>query len=155
MKDKTNKMKETAEEWDEQAMDLIHGVETPKENEQVELEEHYKDGVLTKVKANGITIYPKENWKTEIVKKFFVYNLVTQTPAGAEKELLEYIDTLLLTQRQERDKEILEMIDKQRPSHVQKTFGDLTNKKETYIRLDKKLSDLSERIEKRGDNKWL
>jgi len=88
---------------------------------------------------------PKENWKTEIVKKFFVYNLVTQTPAGAEKELLEYIDTLLLTQRQE----IVEMIEdlKKSNGHTMTMNGEYAIP-HNNISYQQALSDLSERIEK-------
>ena len=35
------------------------------------------------------------NWKKQFVKKFYIYNLETGTPAGAEKEAVEFIQGLL------------------------------------------------------------
>jgi hypothetical protein len=37
----------------------------------------------------------KKEWEIEFVKTFYVYNLIKGTPAGAEKEALQFINSLL------------------------------------------------------------
>lgn len=39
-------------------------------------------------------------WEERFVKRFYVYNLEKDTPAGAEKEAVEFITTLLLAERE-------------------------------------------------------
>ncbi len=93
---------------------------------------------------------PKENWREEFDKEFFDSNLGLVTLHDTDPSFVtDFMEKTLLTQRQERDKEILEMIEGMKQPLVTEDMPPMS------YAYNRALSDLSERIEKRGDNKWL
>lgn len=59
-----------------------------------------------------------ENWKEEFVKKFWIYNLPAGSPAGAEKEALSFIESLLTQQEARLKQELRERIEEQKGHEV-------------------------------------
>lgn len=49
-----------------------------------------------------------EGWQRQFVKTFYVYNLLTKTPAGAEKEAVAFFENLLSHTRKEAHEEAYE-----------------------------------------------
>lgn len=54
-----------------------------------------------------------EKWEDEITRKYFVTNLITGSPAGAEKDLIEDIHSLLTQERTA----LVEEIEKKKTEH--------------------------------------
>ncbi len=62
---------------------------------------------------------PYNEWQAEFVKTFYVYNLVKDTPAGAEKEALKFIQEHIEEAYKQGRKSIIDEV-----NHAQKKLLD-------------------------------
>lgn len=58
-----------------------------------------------------VTPEPVESWKDTIVKTWFIYDLTRNTPAGAEKELVAFVEAEIASQKQKQIEEFVSMLE--------------------------------------------